>query len=82
MGNSCASKKVPDLEFQIDGNTTSCFDKIRCKSSCCVVVETSQNSQTKVSGSLVVASENVEVSRVEASRSEVQSHKSKKKKKK
>jgi len=59
MGNSCASKNVPDVQFEVDGNTTSCFDKIKCKSSCCVVVETSQNSQT------VVGSENVEVSRHE-----------------
>ena len=59
MGNSCASKNVPDVEF--DGNTTSCFDKIKCKSSCCVVVETSQNSQS------VNNSENVEVSRHEGS---------------
>ena len=53
MGNSCASKKVPDIELQVDGNTASCFDRIKCKSSCCVVVETSQNTQT------VVSSENV-----------------------
>ena len=53
MGNSCASKKVPDVELQVDGNTASCFDRIKCKSSCCVVVETSQNTQT------VVSSENV-----------------------
>ena len=65
MGNSCASKNVPDVEFEVDGNTTSCFDKIKCRSSCCVVVETSQNSQT------VVGSENVA--------GEVQSHKHKKK---
>ena len=60
MGNACASKTTPDVEF--DGNTTSCFDKIKCKSSCCVVVETSQNSQT------VVASENVGVERHEGSK--------------
>ena len=64
MGNTCASKNVPDVEFQVDGNTTSCFDKIKCKSSCCVVVETSQNSQS------VNNSENVA--------GEVQSHKHKK----
>jgi len=68
MGNTCASKKVPDVQFEVDGNTTSCFDKIKCKSSCCVVVETSQNSQN------IIGSENVEVSRLEG---EVKSHKSK-----
>ena len=62
MGNSCASKTTPDVQFEVDGNTTSCFDKIKCKSSCCVVVETSQNSQT------VVGSENVGVERHEGSK--------------